>query len=112
MQNSVIQIRDQSCITGGNNPDAVPEAVVIPLQFLFACAEDREIPVAHKLYDKPEQQDAKEDPLSNRIKAVERDDAQGVQAEHEKLGALYTDASYKNLFPDPVGDGASQEPDP
>ena len=112
MQDNVIEIRDQSCITGGNNPDAVPEALVIPLQFLFACAEDREIPVAHKLHDEPEQQDAKENPLSGRLKAVKRDDAKGVQAEHKELGALDSDASHKNLFPDPVGDSASQEPDP
>ena len=112
VQDSVIQIRDQPCVTGGNNPDAVPEALIIPLQFLFACAEDREIPVAHKLDDEPEEQDAKENPLSGWMEAVERDDAEGVQAEHEKLGALYADASHKNLFPDPVGDSASQEPDP
>ena len=112
MQDSVIEIRDQSCVTGGNNPDAVPEALVISLQFLFACAEDREIPVAHKLHDEPEQQDAKENPLSGRLEAVKSDDAKGVQAEHEELGALYADASHKNLFSDFVCDGASQEPDP
>ena len=53
MQDNVIEIRDQSCVTGGEDPDAVPEALVISLQFLFACAEDREIPVAHKLHDEP-----------------------------------------------------------
>ncbi len=112
MQDSVIEIRDQSCITGGNNPDAVPEALVIPLQFLFTCAEDREIPVAHKLYGEPEQQDAKENPLSGRREAVECDDAEGVEAEHKELGTLDSDASHKNLFSDFVCDGASQEPDP
>ena len=112
VQDSVIQIRDQPCVTGGNNPDAVPEALVISLQFLFTGSKDREIPVAHKLHDEPEQQDAKENPLSGRLKAVKRDDAKGVQAEHKELGALDSDASHKNLFPDPVGDSASQEPDP
>lgn len=112
VQDSVIEIRDQSCVTGGDNPDAVPEAFIIPLQFLFACAEDCEIPVAHKLHSEPEQQDAEEDPFSNGMEAVERDDAESVQAEHEELGAPGSDASHKNLFPDPVGDGATQEPDP
>ena len=112
MQDNVIEIRDQSCVTGGEDPDAVPEALVISLQFLFTGSKDREIPVAHKLHDEPEQQDAKENPLSGRLKAVKRDDAKGVQAEHKELGALYADASHKNLFPDLVGDSASQEPDP
>ncbi len=112
MQDDVVEIRDQPFVTGGNNPDAVSEALVIPLQFLFACAENREIPVAHKLHDEPEQQDAEENPLSDGMEAVKSDDAKGVQAEHEKLGALYADASHKNLFSDFVCDGASQEPDP
>ena len=46
----------------------------------------------------PEQQDAKENPLSGWMEAVERDDAEGVQAEHEKLGALYADASPQESF--------------
>ena len=112
MKHNMIQIRNQPFIAHGKDPDAVPEAVIVPLQLSFAGAEDREIPVAHKLHDEPEQQDAKENPLSGRLKAVKRDDAKGVQAEHEELGALDSDASHKNLFPDPVGDSASQEPDP
>ena len=77
VQDDVIEIRDQPFVAGGENPDAVPETLVIPLQFLFARAEDRKIPVAHKLYGEPEQQDAKENPLSGRREAVERDDAEG-----------------------------------
>ena len=53
MQDNVIEIRDQSCVTGGEDADAVPEALVISLQFLFTGSKDREIPVAHKLHDEP-----------------------------------------------------------
>ena len=112
VQDDVIEIRDESCVTGREDADAVPEAFVISLQFFFTGSKDCEIPVAHELDDEPEHQDAKENPLSGRLKAVERDDAKGVQAEHKELGALDSDASHKNLFPDPVGDSASQEPDP
>ena len=108
----MIEIRDQPCFTHRKDPDRVTKTFIISFQFSLRCAKDCEIPVAHELDDEPEHQDAKENPLSGRLKAVERDDAKGVQAEHKELGALDSNASHKNLFPDPVGDSASQEPDP
>ena len=108
----MIQIRNQSFVAHGEKPDAVPEAIVIPLQFPFACAENREIPVAHKLHDEPESKDSEKNPPSERLKAVKGNDAKGVQAEHGKLGASGSDAFHKKVFSDSVCDGASQEPYP
>ena len=68
--------------------------------------------MTEKLYDEPEHQDSKQNPLSEGLKAVERNYAETVQAKHSKLSAFEPNTFYKKLFSDSVCDGASQEPYP
>jgi hypothetical protein len=112
MQHNMVQIRNQFFVTHGENANTFPEAIIISLQFPFACAEYRIIPVAHELYDKPERQDSKQYPFPGRLKAMKQNDTKAVQAEHGKLGTLGSDTFYKKVFSDPVCDRTSQEPYP
>ena len=112
VQDNVIHIRNQPCVAHGKNPDTIPEAIVISLQFPFACAKDRIKPVAHKLYDEPECQNSKEDPLSGRLQTVKRSQTEAVQTQHNKFSAFQPHAFHKQTLPDFIRYGTPQKPYP
>jgi hypothetical protein len=112
VQNNVIQIRNQSFITHGKKPDAALETTVISLQFPFTGTKDRIIPVAHKLYDKPENQDTKKNPFSDWLKAMKCSQAKAVQAQHGKFSAFQSYSFHKEMFSDSVCNSTAQKPNP
>ena len=49
MQYNVIQIRYQPRLTHREDPDSIPETVIVSLQLFPACTKNSIIPVAEKL---------------------------------------------------------------
>ena len=112
MQDYVIEVRYKPFFTHGEDPDSVPEALIIALQFSFAGSKYCEIPVAHKLNYEPEHQNPEKAPFTGRLKAMKRNQPNAVQTQHKKLGTFQAHTLHKKVFSDPVSDGAAQKPYP
>ena len=79
VKNNVIKIRNQSFFAHREDPDAVPETIIISLQFSFACAKDCEIPVTHELHNEPKCQNPEKNPFASGLKEVKRNQSKAVQ---------------------------------
>ena len=112
MQNDMIQIRNNALLARPKDPDRIPEAVVIPFQLLLARAENGIKPMTEKLDDEPEDQNAQQDPLSDRTEQIIGNKPCAIQAEHDEFGTFDPHAFYKLMLTEPIRYDAAQKPDP
>ena len=110
MQDYVIKIGHQPCLTHREDPDRIPETVIVSQQFFPACTENSIIPVTEKLDNSPQDKDCQQYPLSCRLQAIIRKQSDALQAEHEKFNAFDPHPLNQQVFPEPVGCDAAQEP--
>ncbi len=112
MQDYVIQVRDEPCLAHWEDSDGVLETVIVPAELSLVCTEDRVVPMAHELDNKPERKDAQENPFPDRMDTIEQDQTGGVHAKHHKFSTLDPHAIHKNDLAGLVRNRASEKPYP
>ena len=110
MQYNVIQIRYQPRLTHREDPDGIPETIVVTLQFRLTRSENRKIPEAEKLDNSPKYEDCQQYPPSCRLQETEGKQSNTIKAEHDKLSTFHPHSFNQQVFPEPVGCDAAQEP--
>ena len=87
MLNNMIEIRNKSCFAHRENADSVPETFIVAFQLALRNTKDRVMPVAEELHDKPQDQQAQQNPLPRRMQEMEENESDAVQAQSGKLRA-------------------------
>ena len=112
MQYNVIQIRYQPRLTHREDPDSIPETVIVSLQLFPARPEDGIIPVAEKLDDSPKDKYCQKDPFPCRLKKIVGEQPNTIKAEHNKFSTLDPHSLDQKDLTEPVCGYAAEKPYP
>ena len=111
MQHYMIQIRHKSRFTHGENADGILETIIIAPELSFRGPEDRIVPMAEELDNKPQDEYPEKDPDAEAYH-MKGSDPGTVQAEHNEFRAFYAFSIDQSQFSKSICDHRTQEPDP